>query len=215
MKYPSISIIIPAFNEETNLIRLYASLKRQSYPGEIEYILVNDSSFDETVTISKKFGARIINVKTHDIELNKGIGLSKAKNDLVYWLDADMEVCSDNFFYYLARPLVENTAVIASFTKEFALDSCSKKVNNSLLRFISYHPLQQDPLYAFFSPSIEGQIVIRKKNYSVCKFVPGKIPAVGRILYRRRQLLKTEVGKDKSFIDMEAVETVVRSGYEL
>lgn len=211
---PSISVVIPAFNEEQNLKRLFSSLKNQTYPKDkIEYIVVNDASTDSTPKLALNFGAKVINVKTHDIELNKGIGMHAAKNDLVYWMDADMEVLSRDFFKRLVKPLIDNPKIGASFTAEFSLDG--KKVKSSLLRFISYHPLQQDPLYAFFSPSIEKQIVKKRGSYSICQFIPGKIPAVGRLLYRRKNLLKTSVGKSKPFIDMEAVEIYTRAGYNL
>ena len=38
---------------------------------------------------------------------------------------------------------------------------------------------------------------------------------MGRILYRRKELLKTVVGKDKSFIDLESIEIVARAGHQL
>ncbi len=37
---PSLSIIVPARNEEHNLRRLLPSLERQNYPGEIEIIVI-------------------------------------------------------------------------------------------------------------------------------------------------------------------------------
>lgn len=212
---PTISVIIPFYNEEDNFKRLLPSLKKQSYPkNKIEYLFINDNSTDRSAKLAKDFGDRLINVKTHDIELNKGTGMHVAKNDLIYWLDADMEILTYDFFEKLVRPLMENPKIGASFTAEFALKGF-KKVENSLLRFISYHPLQQDPLYAFFSPSIEKQIIKNEYGYSICKFKPGKIPAVGRILYRRRQLMKTSVGNEKPFIDLEAVEIYTRAGHDL
>lgn len=212
---PTLSIIIPAYNEEQNLKRLLSSLKKQTYSRKlIEYIVVNDASTDSTEKLSKRFGAKVINVETHDIELNKGIGMHAAKNDLIYWLDADMEILSADFFEKLTKPLIDKPEIGASFTAEFALKGY-KKVENSLLRFISYHPLQQDPLYDFFSPSIKKQIIRNESSYSICKFIPGKIPAVGRILYRRKQLLKTSMGTEKQFIDMEAVEIYTRAGHNL
>lgn len=214
--YPTISVILPFYNEENNLKRLLPSLKRMDYPkNKIEYVFVNDGSTDGSAELARKFGCRLINVNTHDIELNKGIGLHTARGDLVYWLDADMEVCSTDFFTQLTKPLVEDPTIGASFTNEFAQDAGSVKVESSLLRFISYHPLQQDPLYAFFSPDLEKQVVEKRKNYLICRFIPGKIPAVGRILYRRKELLKTAVGKSKPFIDMEAVEMYTRGGHNL
>ena len=214
-RFPTISVVIPIYNEEKNLIRLFNSLKKQKYGGNIEYIVVDDGSTDNSGKLAKEFGARVIKVETHDIELNKGIGMHKANGEYVYWLDADMEVCSTDFFKKLAEPLRKDNKIVGSFTKEFALDGCKQSNYSSLLRFISYHPLQQDPLYAFFSAKIENQIIEKRENYTICKFNPGKIPAVGRILYRRKKLLGTSVGKNKSFIDMEAVEIVTRAGNDL
>ena len=184
-KLPSLSVILPFYNEEHNLKRRLPSLKRMDYPrNKIEYIFVNDSSTDGSAELARKFGCRLINVKTHDIELNKGIGLHAATGDLVYWLDADMEILSPDFFRKLTKPLLDDPKIGASFTAEYALSGRGTENSGSLLRFISYHPLQQDPLYAFFSPSIEKQIIKRIKSYDICRFIPGKIPAVGRLLYR-------------------------------
>src|SRR3989344_8657479 len=107
--YPSISIIIPVYNEEKNLRRLLPSLIKQNYPkNKIEYIVVDDNSTDISVQLAKEFGAKIINVKNHDIERNKGIGLYAAKNDLIYWFDADMELCTNNYFEYMVKPFQDN-----------------------------------------------------------------------------------------------------------
>lgn len=210
----TISIIIPAYNEEKNLKRLLPSLKKQTYPkNKIEFIIIDDASTDNTYKLAKEFGARIISVKTHDIELNKGIGMYAAKNDLIYWLDADMEICSKDFFVSLVKPLAENPHLIGSFTKEFALDY-QKPITNSFLRFISYDTLQCDPVYGFFSSSVQSTIIEQKRDYAICHFIPGKIPPAGRTLFRRNELLKTAVGKNKSFIDLETLEIVARAGHQ-
>lgn len=211
---PTVSVIVPVFNEEVNLRRLFSSLRNQTYPkSKIEYIIVDDASTDNTYKLAKEFGARIISVETHDIELNKGIGLHKAQNELVYWLDADMEILSNNFFEKLTQPLVENEKLIGSFTNEFCFNY--QKPVNSLLRFISYDPLQRDPVYRFFSTSIEDTIIEKSDGYFICKFLPGKIPPSGRMIYRRRKLLQSSAGKSKSFIDLETLEILSREGHQL
>ena len=48
---PSLSIIVPARNEEQNLRRLLPSLERQEYPGQIEIIIIDDHSTDGTVEV--------------------------------------------------------------------------------------------------------------------------------------------------------------------
>lgn len=217
IKYPTISVIIPFYNEAKNLKRLIPSLKKQSYPrNKIEYIFVDDQSTDSSLKLINGISrSKIVKVSTHDIELNKGVGMHAAKGELVYWLDADMEICCTDFFERLSRPLIDDHRLGASFTAEFSFSGSRHKVNSSILRFISYHPLQQDPLYDFFSPSLEKQVVEKRNDYDVMKFNPGKIPAVGRILYRRKKLISTKVGKMKSFIDMEAVEIYTRAGNNL
>lgn len=215
ISYPSISLIIPVYNEETNLKRLLPSLTKQKYPkNKIEYIIVDDNSSDNSLRLAKDFGAKIIKVKTHDIERNKGIGLHVAKNDLIYWLDADMELCTDNYLKLMAKPFQENENLIGAFTNEFALD-CPPTVKNSFLRFISYDPFQCDPTYKFFSPSLKNTFIKDKKDYYLCQFTSGKIPPCGRSMYRRKELLKTDVGKNRSFIDMDALEIVTQSGHNL
>lgn len=211
----SISVIINFYNEEKNLARLLHSLKRQNYPRDkIEYIFVDDSSTDNSLNLVKRFGGKIIKVKTHDIELNKGIGMHAAGNDIVCWLDADMELCDENFFSELIKPLTENPKIIGSFTKEFALES-EPKPKSPILRFISYDTFQRDPVFQFFSRPLEKSFIEKKGGYYICEFIPGSLPPVGRISYRRRELLKTKIGRIKPFIDLEAVEIVARAGHQL
>lgn len=212
---PTISVVIPAYNEQVNLKRLFASLSRQWYPREkIEYLFVNDHSTDESEQLAKVFGAKIINVETHDIELNKGIGMYAATNEYIYWLDADMEIFGDDFWQLLVFPLEKNSQLMGSFTNEFSLASDLPWENRSLLRYISYDPLQRDPVYQYFSESIDNCIFKTTDHYVLCKFKSGRIPPCGRMLYRREKLLETEIGKNNPFIDLESLEIVVRAGYE-
>ena len=210
---PSISVLLYVYNEEDNLKRLLLSLETLSYPRDkIEYVAVDDGSTDGSAQLLENFGASVIKVKTHDVELNKGIAMYAAKNELVYLMDADMEICDGGFFNKLVSPLVDDPNIIGSLTREFALD-CGPVVKNSFLRFISYDNTQRDPVYRFFSIDMEKTIIEKRDDYFLCEFVPGKIPASGRVLYRREELLKTAVGKNKSFIDLETLEIVARAGH--
>ena len=55
----SISVIIPARNEEKNLENLFNSLKNQTTRLE-EVILVDNDSTDKTPNIGKKYNAKVI-----------------------------------------------------------------------------------------------------------------------------------------------------------
>ena len=72
MKYPTISIVIPTYNEEINIERCLSSIIRQNYPSQkIELIVVDDDSTDNTINIAKKFGAKILHNGKKNIEIGK------------------------------------------------------------------------------------------------------------------------------------------------
>ena len=53
MSRPDISIVIPAFNEEKNLPRLFKTIKNQDFKGSLEIIVVDNNSTDKTAQIAK------------------------------------------------------------------------------------------------------------------------------------------------------------------
>lgn len=99
---PSVSIIVPAYNEEVKIADTIASLKKINYPA-IEFIIVNDGSKDATSKVVKAaiagdsrftFIDRISN-KGKAASLNEGI--SHAKGVFVACMDADSVVEPDIF----------------------------------------------------------------------------------------------------------------------
>lgn len=57
---PSLSVIVPARNEEANLPRLLDSLQASEYPGSCEVIVVDDGSNDGTGSLARRHGARVV-----------------------------------------------------------------------------------------------------------------------------------------------------------
>ena len=55
---PSVSVVIPAHNEEGKLAATLASLGRQRYAGSVEFVIVNDRSTDATEAIIESFAER-------------------------------------------------------------------------------------------------------------------------------------------------------------
>jgi glycosyltransferase involved in cell wall biosynthesis len=99
---PSISLVIPAFNEEGNVDRLLdecvAALAR--HPGEHEIVLIDDGSSDGTREIIERRRAEIPilrpiyhepgkNIGCHPSELE---GLLAARGDVAVFLPADLQV---------------------------------------------------------------------------------------------------------------------------
>jgi cellulose synthase/poly-beta-1,6-N-acetylglucosamine synthase-like glycosyltransferase len=97
----SISVIIPARNEASNLYDLLTSLTQQTYPAALfEVIVVDDYSTDDTANIVRNFPAPNIHLislkeilKEEKINSYKKkaieIGISQSKGELIVTTDAD------------------------------------------------------------------------------------------------------------------------------
>ncbi len=54
--YPSVTVIVPCYNEENTIANTIHSLLQLNYPeGKLDIIVVNDGSSDKTGEILKKY----------------------------------------------------------------------------------------------------------------------------------------------------------------
>ena len=91
---PSLSVIIPAYNEEHRLQPFLAELvafrKKAAYG--IEIIVVDDGSWDKTAEVVKEYGRDVVLLR-HETNQGKGAaiktGYPAAKNSGVAFMDAD------------------------------------------------------------------------------------------------------------------------------
>jgi len=97
--FPTVSIIIPARNEEENLQLLLEDLQTQSLkPHEI--ICVNDDSSDNTAGVAQTFGASLINLHSKPEGWTGKTwacqnGADLASGSLLLFLDADVRLRKD------------------------------------------------------------------------------------------------------------------------
>ncbi|MEM4331071.1 MAG: glycosyltransferase [Candidatus Pacearchaeota archaeon] len=90
---PSLSIIIPAYNEEETIKKTIESALNLDYPRDrFEVIVIDDGSKDKTYQIAKSIKSKYLRVFTKKNEgkakaLN--LGISKARGDFIITMDAD------------------------------------------------------------------------------------------------------------------------------
>ena len=105
-KYPFVSVVIAAKNEESNIANLLNCLKNQNYPNDkYEVIICNDNSIDNTDKIVDYFkndfpNLNLINIKnTPDSWAGKKWalynGIKKSKGEIILQTDADCIVNSE------------------------------------------------------------------------------------------------------------------------
>ncbi|MEK6855549.1 MAG: glycosyltransferase [Nanoarchaeota archaeon] len=92
---PSVSIIVPAYNEENNIAATLNALINLEYPaGKKEIIVVDDESTDKTLEIAKKFAEKysaikLIHKKNSGKADSVNVGIKRAKGELIAVVDAD------------------------------------------------------------------------------------------------------------------------------
>lgn len=89
----NLSIIIPARNEADNLPILLTSLSNQSFKP-LEVIVVDDDSKDQTASLARQYGARVVHVPAEEKWVGKSAacwaGAKEAEGDYLLFLDADI-----------------------------------------------------------------------------------------------------------------------------
>lgn len=88
MEYPLISIIITTRNSSRTIESLLKSIKRQTYRN-IEIIIVDNFSIDETLEIAKKYTKQVFQ-KGPERSTQRNIGVKKCHGKYVLILDSDM-----------------------------------------------------------------------------------------------------------------------------
>ena len=99
VEFPSISIIVPAFNEEKNIRKCIDSLLQLKYPSKPEIIVVNDGSKDSTSAIAEKYrkngDIKLINQKNKGKGAAINRGVKSSVGELIVIMDADSSIEKD------------------------------------------------------------------------------------------------------------------------
>ncbi len=89
----TVSIIVPAFNEEPFIKKSLSSIKGQSiineYPEYFEIILVDNNSTDRTVEIGSKYADKVIINPIKGKLTSKNLGIYNSKGNIIVSADAD------------------------------------------------------------------------------------------------------------------------------
>lgn len=90
----TISVVIPAYNEEKYLPRTLESLKHLTRQPD-EVVVIDGGSTDKTVEAGKKYGARVVSVLHRGIGFARQKGVEAATSDIIAFTDADTLVPPD------------------------------------------------------------------------------------------------------------------------
>lgn len=120
-RYPAITILIAAYNEENNILSTLESIDRQDYPGDMTTIVINDGSKDNTAlkvqeVLNQYPWLMLVNFienKGKSAALNKGLHF--VETNLTITIDADSYLYRDALKHLVERYMGDpkNTAAVA------------------------------------------------------------------------------------------------------
>lgn len=120
MKKLTVTIGIPAFNEEKNIGGLIKDLLNQHLKTVVidKIIIVSDGSTDNTVSIAKQFKNRQIILREGDKRKGKAARqnemIAMSSSDILILLDADIVIQDKAFLEKLIKPIVAGDAEMTS-----------------------------------------------------------------------------------------------------
>lgn len=93
-----ISVIIPVYNAEESIEKCLDSIKKQTWTGEFEIIVINDGSTDRSGEILENYRQKnpempiqLIHQENGGVSKARNAGLKIAKGDYIALLDSDDE----------------------------------------------------------------------------------------------------------------------------
>lgn len=188
---PSLSVILPAYNEELNIERAVRTSAEAVAPlvPDFEIVAVDDGSRDRTPAILEKLGEEMgatLQVVTHPVNLGYGkalrSGFDAARGRLVFYTDADNQFDLGELEGFL--PLMEEQDAI-----------------------LGYRVGRQDGRFRLFVSNGYNALASLAFGMSVkdlnCSFK----------LFRREALTSLHLEEDYFFIDTEIVVQLHRAGY--
>lgn len=156
-----VSVVIPALNEEATIgaVVRYAL----SAPMVSEVLVMDDKSVDNTVAAAEEAGARVVT----STQLGKGVSMREgtmlAKNDIIVFLDGDIDPYPPETIPLLVEPILNNEADFCKATFSRQAGRVTELVAKPLLSILF-------PELSDFKQPLSGMIAAHKKLLTKIKF---------------------------------------------
>lgn len=142
MDDPTLSVVIPAYNEAANLSALHEKLT-QTFAGrqDVEFLFIDDASTDNTVSVLGEIASKDTRVRAWHLRQNsaKGgalaVGFAHAKGQNVVTMDADLQDDPAEIAHLIA--VLEEGADAVIGWKKRRKDSVHRKISSRCINGVS------------------------------------------------------------------------------
>lgn len=218
MIYPTISVVMPVYNEGDKIERCLRSIRDQDYPQDkIEIVFVDDDSTDNTLEIAKKFDVKLVRNGNHDYDIGKSLGIKNSTGEYLMFLDGDNILTRKDWIKRVIEPLLKDDSIVGSQPLWF-------KYNPDDALFDRYGSLLAvtDPLTIYLKKRdrlMFGEkkwrvgLIKEEDNYFVARFNRNNLPTIGTVgfIIKRDYILKTNY--DPYFSHLDCMQDLIGLGY--
>jgi cellulose synthase/poly-beta-1,6-N-acetylglucosamine synthase-like glycosyltransferase len=152
--YPTVTVMIPAYNEEKVIARTIETVLESTYPDK-EIIVIDDGSKDRTEQIARSYenkGVKVIRRPNGGKATALNHGLLFARGEVVIIVDADSQICK-NTLIELVQPF-RNPKVAAVAGNIKVLNRCNILTRCQALEYISGINIYRRALDVFGSVAV-------------------------------------------------------------
>lgn len=159
MQKPLVSVIVPIYNAQNNIVRCVESIRRQTYEN-LEILLLNDGSKDVSYPVCEmlsKADARIVLIDKENsgVSATRNLGMRMARGKYLQFVDAD-----DTLEPFATELLVQR-----------AEDNNADLVIAAYNRIVPYKPKKEAKLDPLF-PNKKKQLTERLAKFQTFGFLP-------------------------------------------
>lgn len=192
-KFSSITIIIPAHNEEEYIAEAIESVIKAQFYGKKQIIIVDDGSIDKTYKIASKYkGAKVIRTKHSGKSNSLNKALSYAKGDLIAVVDGDSCINKDALKIMTKEVERKNVVAVTGIVKV-------RNRNKFICMWVHIEQLYNSLMRLLLS-KIHANIV-----------TPGPLS-----MYRRKNVMEVGGFSTKGFSeDIDITIKLIRKGYKI
>lgn len=158
-KEPLISIIVPVYNTEKYIGKCLDSILKQTYKN-IEIIIINDGSTDNSENICKQCASKdsrikVFNLKQGGVSNARNTGISKSNGEYIGFVDSD-DYISENMYKLLVESIISTKSDISVCNVTRKSSDLDKLENKGIIEYT-----QEEYLRKYF-----------KINSQTCEYYP-------------------------------------------
>ena len=157
-----VTVIIPALNEEKTIANVVRNCR--AHPQVTEVLVIDDASADRTVIEACKAGAEVIASAKRGKGISMKEGVEIARNEVLVFLDADIDPYPANTLQALTEPVLSGDADFVKATFSRNAGRVTELLAKPLLTLLY-------PDLAGYSQPLSGMIAGRKLFFEQVEFL--------------------------------------------